>query len=158
MPDASARWSESGNRRAGRELSRAGPLLQSFIVSSMNSRDRHRVWVWLVCGLLFWLTANPPHCDLCDGISFTVASAQQSILKHSPPVAPDNCNGVCSCCGFHGLPHAGQVLIPANVELTGVAPEAARPAFAPRSTIFRPPRTVASWLTALRPWSGPNQY
>jgi hypothetical protein len=120
------------------------PLLRSFIVSGMNGRNRHRVWAWLLCALLFWLTANPPHCDLCDGVSFTVASAQQSIFKHSHPVAPDNCNGICTCCGFYGLPNAGQVLIPVNAELAGIAPEAPRPAFAPRSTIFRPPRIVIS--------------
>ena len=119
-------------------------LPQSFIVRSMNSRNRNRVWAWLLCALLFWLTANPPHCDLCDGVSFTVASAHQSILKHSHPVAPDSCNGICTCCGFYGLPNVGQALIPANVELAGVAPEATRLALAPHSTIFRPPRIVVS--------------
>ena len=117
---------------------------RSFIVSNMDNGKRHRVWAWLLCALLFWLTANPPHCDLCEGASFTVASSHQSILKHSYPVAPDSCNGICSCCGFHGLPSIRHILIPVNVELTEVAPEAPRPAFAPRSTIFRPPRVVAS--------------
>ena len=120
------------------------PLLRSSIVSSMNSRNRHRVWALLLCALLFWLTANPPHCDLCDGVSFTVVSAHQPILKHSHPVAPDNCNGICTCCGFYGLPNVGQVLIPVNIELAGVAPDAPGPALAPRSTIFRPPRIVPS--------------
>jgi hypothetical protein len=119
-------------------------LLGSFIVGTMNGRNRHRVWAWLLCALLFWLTVNPPHCDLCDGISFTVASAHQSIVKRSHPVAPDDCNGICSCCWFHGLPNGRQVLIPVNIELAGVAPEAPRPAFVLRSTIFRPPRTVVS--------------
>jgi hypothetical protein len=119
-------------------------LPQSFIVSSMNGRNRHRAWAWLLCALLFWLTANPPHCDLCDGVSFTVASAHQSILKHAHPVAPDNCNGICTCCGFYSLPNVGQALIPLNVELAGVAPELPRPAFPQRSTIFRPPRIFAS--------------
>jgi hypothetical protein len=112
--------------------------------SRMNSGNRHRVWAWLLCALLFWLTANPPHCDLCDGVSFTVASAHQSILKHSHPAAPDSCNGICTCCGFYGLPNVGQVLILVNVELAEVAPESPRPAFAPGSTIFRPPRIAAS--------------
>jgi len=31
------------------------PLLRSFIVSSMNSRNRQHVWTWLFCPLLFWL-------------------------------------------------------------------------------------------------------
>ena len=117
---------------------------ESFIVGSMNSGNRHRAWVWLLCALLFWLTVIPPHCDLCDGLSFTVASASQPILKHSHPVAPDSCNGICTCCGFYGLPNVEHGLIPLNVASTGVVPESPRPAFAPRSTIFRPPRIVAS--------------
>jgi len=119
-------------------------LPRSFIVISMNSGNRHRVWAWLLCALLFWLTANPPHCDLCDGVSFTVAPMQQSILKHTHPVAPDSCNGICTCYRFYGLPNGGQVLVPVNLALAGLAPESPSPAFAPRSTIFRPPRIVAS--------------
>ena len=114
------------------------------MVSNMNSGSRHRVWAWLLCVQLFWLTANPPHCDLCDGVSFTVASAQQSILKYSHPIAPDSCNGICTCCGFYGLPHVEQGFVPVNAAPAGVVPESPRPAFAPRSTIFRPPRIVAS--------------
>jgi hypothetical protein len=117
---------------------------QSFIVSCMSGDRKNRAWAWLLCALLLWLTVSPPHCDLCDGSSFSVALSQQSILKHSHPVAPDTCNGICSCCGFHGLPNTRQVLIPANAKLAGVSPEAARPAFPPPSTIFRPPRKVAS--------------
>ena len=118
--------------------------LQSFIVSSMSSGSRNRAWALLLCALVFWLTANPPHCDLCDGASFAVVSAHPFTLKHSHPVAPDTCNGVCSCCGFHCLPNGRQVLLPENVELPSVTPEAPRPAFGRRSTIFRPPRIVLS--------------
>src|SRR6202012_3951161 len=99
---------------------------QSFIVSSMRDRNRHRIWAWLLCASLFWLTANPPHCDLCDGVSVAVASAHQSILNHSHPLAPESCNGICTCCGFYDLPKGGQVLIPANLGVAGVAPEAPR--------------------------------
>lgn len=102
------------------------------------------MWAWLLCALLFWLTVNPPHCDLCDGGSFTVASVHQSSLKHSHPVAPDTCNGICSCCGFHGLPNVRQALVPVNVALAGVAAEAPGPAFVPPAAIFRPPRIIAS--------------
>jgi hypothetical protein len=119
-------------------------LARSFIVSTMNSGNRHRVWAWLLCALLFWLTANPPHCDLCDGVSFTVALEHPSILKHSHPFAPDSCNGICACCGFYGLPNDREALVPANVPLASVAPESPRSASVPRSTIFRPPRIVAS--------------
>ncbi len=117
---------------------------QSFIVSSMISRNRGSVWAWLLCALLFWLTANPPHCDLCDGISVTVTTAYQPVLKHPHPVAPASCNDICTCCGFYGLPNVEQVLVPMNVVLPQNAPESPRPAFAPRSTIFRPPRVAAS--------------
>jgi hypothetical protein len=101
------------------------------------------VWAWLLCALLFWLTVNPPQCDLCNGGSFTVASAQQSTLKHSHPVAPDTCNGICSCCGFHSLPNAGQARLPLNVAHAGVAAETPRPAFVPHAAIFRPPRILS---------------
>ena len=142
------RWGLSGAMKetdqSGRTAGTAWALLRSFIVSNMNGGNRHRVWAWLLCALLFWLTANPPHCDLCDGVSFAVASTHQSILKHSHPVTPDNCNGICTCCGFYGLPNVGQVLVPVNVELAGIALRSPHPAFAPRSTIFRPPRLVAS--------------
>src|SRR3984957_1644758 len=134
---ASGRVTYWGGRR-GRER----PLARSFIVSTMNSGNRHRVWAWLLCALLFWLTANPPHCDLCDGVSFTVGSAQQSILKHSHPVVPDNCNGICTCCGFYGLPNVEQGLVPLSAVLADVVPESTRPAFVPGSAIFRPPRVT----------------
>ncbi len=113
-----------------------------FIVDDMNSGNPHRGWAWLLCALLFWITANPPHCDLCDGISFTVPAAHQSIVNNSHPVTPDDCNGICPCCGFHGLPNARQALIPVNIELAGIASEAPRPAFGLRSAIFRPPRVI----------------
>jgi hypothetical protein len=111
---------------------------------SMDSRNTHRVWAWLLCALLFWMTANPPHCDLCDGALFAVTSTQQSILTHSHPVAPDSCNGICTCCGFYGLPKIEQILVPVNADLANGATEAPSPAFVPRSTIFRPPRIFSS--------------
>ncbi|HEY1742177.1 MAG TPA: hypothetical protein VGG18_03355, partial [Granulicella sp.] len=78
------------------------------------------------------------------GISFSAASSLQSTIKHSHPVAPDNCNGICSCCAFQGLPNVQQVLIPATATHAAVSPEAPRPAFTPPSAIFRPPRIVVS--------------
>ena len=119
-------------------------MRETFIVSSMSSGNRHRVWAWLLCVLLFSLTANPPHCDLCDGVSFTFASAHVPILKHTHPIAPDTCNGICTCCGFYDLPNAGQILVPENVEVAEVVGESPHPAFPPHSMIFRPPRIIAS--------------
>jgi hypothetical protein len=123
---------------------RPGQALQSFILRIVNNRSRYRVWAWLLCALLFWLTANPPHCDLCDGVSFAAAPGHESVANRSRPVAPDDCNGICSCCGFHGIPYAGQLLVRMNIELARVASETPRPALALRSTIFRPPRIAAS--------------
>ena len=117
---------------------------RSFIVSCMSGKSKNRAWAWLLCALLLWLTVSPPHCDLCDGSSFSVAPSQQSILKHSHPVAPDACNRICSCCGFHGLPNTQQFLISVNPKLANVSPDVPRPAFPPPSAIFRPPRNVAS--------------
>jgi hypothetical protein len=114
------------------------------MVSNMHSGSRHRVVAWLLCALLFWVTANPPHCDLCDGVLLSVASSPQSILKHSHPIAPDNCNGACTCCGFYGLPGVEQGLHRLDAVPSGVVPESPRPAFAPRSSVIRPPRIVAS--------------
>src|SRR5258705_13269460 len=110
----------------------------------MNSGNLKRVWAWLLCAFLLWVTANPPHCDLCDGAYFAAASTHQPIVKHTHPVAPASCNGICTCCGFYGLPNVGQDLIPVNVRLAKAAPEATRPAFVPLSTIFRPPRSFGS--------------
>jgi hypothetical protein len=49
----------------------------------MYGGPQHQIWAWVLCSLLFWLTANPPHCDLCDGFFFTVASTQTPVLKRS---------------------------------------------------------------------------
>jgi hypothetical protein len=117
---------------------------RSFIVSCMRLQNGHRVWAPLLCVLLFWLTANPPHCDLCDGISFTTPSTSQSTVKHTHTVPPDTCNGICTCCGFYGLPSAETSLVPANHLVAGVLLEPTRPGQAPSSTVFRPPRIVAS--------------
>jgi hypothetical protein len=84
------RYGRNGSKQTHRRDDAAWTLMGSFVVSSMNSGNRHRGWAWLLCALLFWLTANPPHCDLCDGVSFAVASTHQSSLKHSHPVAPDS--------------------------------------------------------------------
>ena len=117
---------------------------QSFIVSGMSRRNRQRVWAWLLCALLFWITANPPHCDLCDGISVTVAAGRRPTLKHSHPNAPESCNGICPCCGFCGLPNAGPTFAPEKVIQTGITVASPRPAITLHSAVFHPPRSVVS--------------
>jgi hypothetical protein len=119
-------------------------VMKPFIVGCMSSNIGRGVWAWLLCALLFWLTVNPPHCDLCDGVSVQIASSHQPVLKHYHPIAPDGCNGICTCCGFYGLPNSEQVLVSANTVLADIVPESTRPALTPRSALFRPPRLVAS--------------
>jgi hypothetical protein len=108
-----------------------------------SSRKRHGVWAWLLCALLFWLTASPPYCDLCYAISVTVTSAHQSL---SIPIRLRLIAVTVSAlvADFYGLPKVGKVIVPVNVVLADTAPESPRPAFALGSTIFRPPQVVAS--------------
>lgn len=95
---------------------------------------------WLLCAVLACLAVHSPHCDLCDG-PFTVAlSSPHPLVNHPPPTTPDTCNGICWCCGFHGLPNMSPVLDLTSTVTTGVLPESAAPVLAPRSAIFRPPR------------------
>jgi hypothetical protein len=110
----------------------------------MTSSIGRGVWSWLLCALLFWMTVNPPHCDLCEGVSLPIASAQQSILKRPHPVAPDSCNGICTCCGFYGLPNSDRVSVSVTKVLADIVPESTWPAFTPPSAVFRPPRLMAS--------------
>jgi hypothetical protein len=117
---------------------------RSFIVSYMSRKSKKRAWAWLLCALLLWLTVSPPHCDLCDGISFSTATSLQSTVKHSHPAAPDTCNGICSCCAFQGLPNAQQAQIAVTTRFATVSPKAPHPAFTPPSAVFRPPRIVVS--------------
>jgi hypothetical protein len=121
-----------------------GVVRESFIVSRMSRSIGGGVWAWLLCALLLWLTVNPPYCDLCDGFSVNIASAHQPGLKHSHPIAPDSCNGICTCCGFYGLPTGEPVFVPVSAVLANVVPESIRAALTSRSTVFRPPRLVTS--------------
>ncbi|HTH52487.1 MAG TPA: hypothetical protein VL495_00970 [Edaphobacter sp.] len=90
------------------------------------------------------MAVHSPHCDLCDGPTFVGALQQQSLAQHSHSAAPDACNGVCWCCGFHSLPGAGFALKPADKVNAGTWPEPALPGFTPRMSIFRPPRVNVS--------------
>jgi hypothetical protein len=106
---------------------------------------RSHVIAWLLCAVLACLVVHSPHCDLCDGpFSVTFSSLQQPLANHQLPVTPDTCNGICWCCGFHGLPNAGPVLASANKVTTAIWPEPPSPVIAPRSPIFRPPRIAVS--------------
>ncbi len=107
---------------------------------------------WLLCAVVVCLAVHSPHCDLCDGPYFVASSSHQSHVNHPRPATPDTCNGICSCCGFRGLPNATPVLDLVNTVTTGVWPESPSPSPGPRSPIFRPPRiAVPLSLSALRP-------
>ena len=94
--------------------------------------------------LLFRLTVDPPHCDLCDGVSLSSVSTQRTVLHHSHPVAPDTCNGICTCCGFFGLPRTEHPLLTVGMKHVGIVHKSFTPAFGVLSTIFRPPRNADS--------------
>src|ERR1700730_1442643 len=106
---------------------------------------RAYVIAWLLCAVLTCLAVHSPHCELCDGAyPVTPSSLHQPLANHQVPATPDTCNGICSCCGFHGLPNASPVLALANKVTSGVWPEPPSPVRAPRSPLFRPPRTAVS--------------
>jgi hypothetical protein len=98
----------------------------------------------LLCGVLVYLVVYPLHCDLCDGPFTAISSAPQTIVNQQQPVTPEPCNGMCWCCGSHGLPNAILDLGPVNTVTSNVWPEQHSTVLAPRSPIFRPPRTDAS--------------
>jgi hypothetical protein len=102
------------------------------------------VIAWLLCAVLVCLVVHPPHCDLCDGPLTGISSSPQIVVNQQQPTTPEHCNGICWCCGYHGLPNQSPDLGPVNTVTSNVQPEPLSPLFAPRSSIFRPPRTDAS--------------
>jgi hypothetical protein len=113
-----------------------------------NSMDRTAttpacVIAWLLCAVLVCLVVHPPQCDQCDG-PLAGISSQQTIANQQQPATPGSCNGICWCCGFHGLPNAGPDLSTTDTVTTNVWPVLLSPVCAPRSSIYRPPRTDAS--------------
>jgi hypothetical protein len=138
--------------RLGRELAvrtrRAASMSPQprFIFSSMDRAITTRACAiaWLLCAVLTCLAVHSPHCDLCDGPYFVTSSSHQPRVNQPLPAAPDTCNGICSCCGFRGLPNVGPVLDLVNTVVASVCPESPSPVLAPRSPIFRPPRIAVS--------------
>ena len=64
-----------------------------------------RVIAWLLFAVLLCLVIAPPHCDLCDGPLDRTSFSRQAIVNQQQPTTPERCNGICWCCGFHGLPN-----------------------------------------------------
>jgi len=100
--------------------------------------------VWLLCALVVVMSIVSPLCSACDGIG-TVHNAVVHAIANTadklPPGAPaDQCNGVCSCCGFHWLP----VVEPAVSQVALLTPvfsaQEQRLASRQLAPLFQPPR------------------
>jgi len=123
----------------------AGPA--ETIVRNMDRAITTRAYVvaWLLCAVLTGLAIHSSHCDRCDRpYVLTAPLPQPTRANHQLPTEPDTCNGICWCCGFHGLPNARPVLSLANHVTICVWPEPDSLVLGPRSPIFRPPRTAIS--------------
>lgn len=96
--------------------------------------------------VLACLAVHSPHCDLCDGpVISSLAPASHSPLAHLPqPIAPDDCNGACWCCGYHVVSRIQQVPVPISTTVADLVPESPSPLAAPSPPIFRPPRRSVS--------------
>src|ERR1700761_9562720 len=108
-----------------------------------------RIAAALLCIVLAWISVNTPHCDRCDGpraiaLTSTHGAIEHLLTEHTLPVEPDDCNGVCACCGFHWLPDIRP--LPSPVERVSIAPHGTIPEFrsASRPLLFRPPRISVS--------------
>ncbi len=100
----------------------------------------------LLCLLLAWLSFAAPPCALCDTPHAPLVTVpSHPTAAHLPaPTQPDDCNGICACCGFHWLP-ASRTLLTLPQPATATSPhQIPAPAQAPRTTPFRPPRTTLS--------------
>ncbi len=101
------------------------------------------VFVWLLCAVLTCLAVDSPHCDRCDGpiLAFSLSQSQAS---HQQTIPPDTCNGICWCCGFHGLPNPLPALALTSKVTISAWPDPSSPLLALRLAIFRPPRIATS--------------
>lgn len=75
----------------------------------------------------------------CDGLSFVGASSPHA-ADHPVPVTHDECNGICSCCLFQGLPAVTHVLAPTKIVSKGIWLASPSPGLAAHPSVFRPPR------------------
>ena len=113
------------------------------IMERRRIRTQAAVVVWLLCAVLICLAVDSPHCDHCDGpiVAFSSSPSQAS---HQQIIPPDTCNGICWCCGFHGLPNPLPALSLTTKVTISVWPDPSSPLLAPRLAIFRPPRIATS--------------
>lgn len=123
----------------------AGPA--EFIVRNMDRSITTRAYVvaWLLCAVLTGLTIHSSYCERCDRpYVLTSSLPQQFRADHQLPNVPDTCNGICWCCGFHGLPNTSPIPSLASHVTIDVWPEPVSLLLGTRSPIFRPPRTALS--------------
>src|SRR5882757_6649337 len=67
-------------------------------------KTRTQGGVWLLCLLIVLMSMVSPLCSACDGIGTVHSSLAHTANTMPPSSSIDQCNGVCSCCGFHWLP------------------------------------------------------
>ena len=104
-----------------------------------------RLIAWLVCVVMAWMSLSSPQCERCDGPRVSVVSSSSHRVAHpSSPVERDECNGVCTCCGFHWVPESEPMLSSIGRADAAPAAEIAAVAFTPRLPYFRPPRMAVS--------------
>ena len=107
---------------------------------AMRIQTRTQGAVWLFCALIVLMSAVSPLCGACDGLG-TVHSSLPHAIDKIPPSSPvDQCNGVCSCCGFHWLPVSGSRKD--QIALLLLAPTIEKQRFVSRHLAppFQPPR------------------
>jgi hypothetical protein len=103
--------------------------------------EKETQWViWPLCALIALMSALSPICGACDDIGTFHSSPAHSIDKIPPASPVDQCNGVCSCCGFHWLPVVEPLEI--QIEFLHVLPSIAKQRLVSRQLAprFQPPR------------------
>jgi len=81
-------------------------------------KDRSKVAALLLCALIAVMSIVSPICPACDELGNQPIS-HVHIAGKALPHASDDCNGVCSCCGFDWLPSM-QTQLPAVAIVTTV--------------------------------------
>jgi hypothetical protein len=98
--------------------------------------SRSRIIAWLLCAVLVYLAIHARHCDSCNGRYLVGSSSQQTLVNHRVPDALDTCNGICSCCGLHGIPKVGPPLDLVHTVTADTWSEPSSPVPPPRSLII----------------------
>ena len=102
---------------------------------------RMQCMVWLLCALVVLMSVLSPICSACDDLVTLSSSLAHGVNEIPPPSPVDQCNGVCSCCGFHWLPAAEPQ--ESQISLLHVIPSTAKQRLVSRQLAppFQPPRS-----------------